>query len=306
VKKFRRVVARDRVHAGVIALLFASAFVFGQGTMEKVPDEEASRDSPGLHSPGSRLMAQVGEIEVLNGPVSFHTRNYLSFGVLANVRANWQRALSEKGLIPTDEQKVFTVEFTILKDGTLDSRKLVESSGDPELDGTGLAAVAKSAPFTAVPEEFSGEYLELRCHFYLNPGRRIPSMSRAGRGAGWTDTAGNVPAAGEGVGTGTGVGVSVSHGNGGPTKPRPIYAPDPEYSEQARKAGVQGTITLKVTVDANGDVADVKLVKGMGSGLDEKAIEAVRTWKFRPGTEDGTPVRSEIDVEVSFHLFNQR
>jgi TonB family protein len=304
VKNFRRVVARDLVHAGVIGLLFASAFAFGQGTMEKVPDGEASRDSAGLHGPGSRLMAQVGEIEVLNGPVSFHTRNYLSFGVLANVRANWQRALSEKGLIPTGGQKVFTVEFTILKDGTLDRRKLVESSGDTELDGTGLAAIAKSAPFTAIPEEFSGENLNLRCHFYLNPGRRIPSISRAGRGAGWTDTAGNVPAAGEGVGTGTGVGVG--HGNGGSTKPRPIYTPEPEFSDQARKAGVEGTITLKVAVDANGDVAEVKVVKGLGSGLDEKAIEAVRTWKFKPGTEDGTPVRSEIDVEVSFHLFNQR
>ncbi len=65
---------------------------------------------------------------------------------------------------------------------------------------------------------------------------------------------------------------------------------------------MQGTVVLKVTVDANGDVADVKVTKGVGSGLDEKAVEAVRTWKFKPGTEDGTPVRSEIDVEVSFHL----
>jgi TonB family protein len=295
-KNIRRALAKDLVHACAIALL-VETFAFSQGTLEKVPDGDASQTAPSLHSPGSRLMAQVGEIEVLNGPVSFHTRNYLGFGVLANIRANWQRALSAKGLIPASGQKAFTVEFTILKDGTLDSRKLVESSGDPELDGTGLDAVAKSAPYMAAPAEFSGEYLKLRCHFYLNPGRRIPFVSRAARGVGSTETADNMPRAGEGT----------LHGNGGgATKPRAVYAPNPPFSDEARRANVQGTVVLTVTVDANGDVADVKVVKGLGSGLDENAVETVRTWKFKPETEDGTPVKSEIAVEVSFHLYNQR
>jgi TonB family protein len=300
VKKIRRAVARDLVHASVIVLFLAGTVAFAQGTMERVPDGDANQGSPGLHSPNSNQMAQVGEIEVLNGPVSFHTRNYLGFGVLANIRANWRRGLSEKGLIPATGQKAFTVEFTILKDGTLDSRKVVESSGDAELDRSGLDAVAKSAPFMAVPAEFSGESLKLRCHFYLNPGRRIPSVSRSARGAGSTDTADNTPTAGEGAGAGRGTGVI--QGNGGPTKARPIYSPSPEFSDEARRDKVQGTVSLMVTVDASGDVADVKVVKGLGSGLDEKSIEAVRTWKFKPGTEDGIPVRSEIKVEVSFRL----
>jgi TonB family protein len=300
-KKIRRAVGKYLVNPGMIALLFVSA-ALAQGTWEQLPNGDPNQSSPGLHGPGSRLVAQVGDVEVLNGPVSFHTRNYLGFGVLANIRANWQRGLSEKGLIPASGQKVFAVEFTILKDGTLDSRKLVASSGDSEVDGTGLDAIAKSAPFMAVPAEFSGESLKLRCHFYLNAGRRIPFVSRAGREAGSSDTADNMPAAGEGTGAGTGTGVGTIHGIGGPTKPRAIYTPIPEFSDQARKDHVQGTVVLKVTVDANGDVADVKVTKGLGSGLDEKAVEAVRTWKFKPGTEDGTPVRSEIDVEVSFHL----
>lgn len=86
------------------------------------------------------------------------------------------------------------------------------------------------------------------------------------------------------------------------TRPRLVYGPDPEYSDQARKANVEGTILLKVTVTENGDVANVQVTKGLGSGLDEKAVEAVRTWKFKSGTKDGTPVSSEINVEVSFHL----
>lgn len=296
VKNVRKAVAGNLVCASLIALLFAGTFAFGQGTMEKVRGSDANQSSPALDRPNSNQMAQVGEMEVLNGPVSFHTRNYLGFGLLANIRTNWQRALNEKGLIPASGQKAFTVEFTILKDGTLDSRRLAESSGDPELDRTGLDAVAKSAPFMAIPAEFNGEFLKLRCHFYLNPDRRIPSVRRVARGTGATETADNMPTAGGGTGT--------IHGNGGPTKPRPIYAPNPEYSDQARKAKVQGTVMLVVTVTASGDVADAKVVKGLGSGLDEKAMEAVRTWKFKPGTEDGAPVKSEINVEVSFHLYN--
>jgi TonB family protein len=282
------------LNAALIGLIAVScaASAFAQGTWQTLPDGDANQSSPGLHSPNSNLMAQVGEMEVLNGPISFHTRNYLGFGLLANIRQNWQRALSEKGLVATSDQKNLTIEFTIRKDGSLDSRRVAESSGDTALDGTGLDAIAKSAPFTPVPAEFSGEYLKLRCHFYLNPGRRIRSVNRAARGEESTDTAANLPTAGEGT----------IHGSGGPTRPRLVYGPGPEYSDQARKANVEGTVQLKVTVNENGDVADVQVTKGLGSGLDEKAIAAVRTWKFKPGTKDGTPVSSEISVDVSFHL----
>lgn len=119
-------------------------------------------------------------------------------------------------------------------------------------------------------------------------------MSRVGLGASSTEVADNAPAAGEGA----------LRGNVGATKPKAIYAPVPPFSDEARKAKVQGTILLAVTVTASGDVADVKVVKGLESGLDESAIATVRTWKFKPGTEDGTPVKSEINVEVSFHLSN--
>jgi len=234
-------------------------------------------------------------MEVLNGPISFHTRNYLGFGLLAKIRRNWQQTLSEKGLVPTSDQKAFAVEFTVLKDGTLESRRVAGSSGDAVLDGTGLDAIAKSAPFMATPAEFSGEYLKLRCHFYLNPGRRIRSVSRLERSGDSTEAADNKPPAAAGG--------STTYGSGWPTKPRPIYSPGPEFSEHARKAKIQGTVVLKVVVDANGDVADVHIVRSLEDSLDLKAIEAVRTWKFKPGTEDGAPVKSEITVEVDFHLY---
>ncbi len=267
--------------------------------LERVPDGDANQNSPGLRTPNSNLVAQVGEIEVLNGPVSFHTRNYVNFGVLAHVRKNWQQILSEKGLVPTSEQKAFTLEFTILKDGTLDSRRIAESSGDAELDRTGLDAIAKSAPFMAVPPEFEGDFLKLRCHFYLNPGRRIRSLGPALLENERSDIASHRSTAAEGAIHGT---EGAVHGNGA-TRPRAIYSPSPPYTDQARKAKLEGTVQLKVTVAANGDVDDVRVVKGLDRGLDQQAVETVRTWKFSPGTMDGTPVKSDIDVLVSFHLF---
>jgi TonB family protein len=291
-KGARRVIVKRLAYTNLIAFVLVSSAALAQGTWERVPNGDADQSAPHLHGPDSNQVAQVGEMEVLNGPISFHTRNYLGFGLLARIRQNWQRALNEKGLVPRSEQKEFVIEFTILKDGSLDGRKLVESSGNAELDGTGLDAVAKSAPFMAIPEEFGGEYLKLRCHFYLNAGRRIRLVSRGAREAGSADTADNIPTAGKGT----------IHGDGGFTKPRLIYGPSPEFSEEARKAKVEGTIELKVTVDASGDVDDARVTNGLGSGLDEKAIEAVRKWKFKPGTKDGTPVTSEIKVDVSFRV----
>ena len=260
--------------------------------MQRVPTGDPNQTPPELHGPNSNQIAQVGEVEVLNGPISFHVRGYLGFGVVSHIRQNWQHAVEEKGLAASGEQKTLAVEFTILKDGTLDSRRLAESSGDTELDRSGLDAVAKSAPFIAIPGEFSGQYLKLKCHFYLNPGRRIPAVSRATLTGESTDAADSTPTAGEGT----------IHGNGGPTRPQPIYSPSPEFSDEARKAKVGGSVLLKASVNADGDVADVIVLRSLGSGLDEKALEAVRRWKFKPGTKDGVPVATEINVEVSFHL----
>jgi protein TonB len=62
-------------------------------------------------------------------------------------------------------------------------------------------------------------------------------------------------------------------------------------------------VLLKVTVTASGDVGNIKVAKGLGYGLDEKAEEAVRTWKFKPATKDGVPVDYELAVEVDFRLY---
>jgi TonB family protein len=86
------------------------------------------------------------------------------------------------------------------------------------------------------------------------------------------------------------------------TFPVLLYKMLPEYSEEARKAKYQGTVLLKVLVDASGQVANVDVARSLGLGLDEKAMAAVRQWKFRPGTKDGKPVIMQAQVEMNFRL----
>jgi TonB family protein len=81
-----------------------------------------------------------------------------------------------------------------------------------------------------------------------------------------------------------------------------IHKVEPRYSNQARKAKFSGTVLLSIVVAANGLPRDIKVVRPLGLGLDEKAIEAVRKWRFRPGMKDGRAVNVFAQVEVSFRL----
>jgi TonB family protein len=85
--------------------------------------------------------------------------------------------------------------------------------------------------------------------------------------------------------------------------PKPIYTPDPEYSEEARGAKLEGDVRLAVTVATDGTVHDVKVVKSLGKGLDEKAVAAVREWRFEPLIENGKPIESTLQITVTFRLY---
>ncbi len=77
---------------------------------------------------------------------------------------------------------------------------------------------------------------------------------------------------------------------------------DPEYSEEARKAKFQGTVVLNIEVDASGNVANVAVARTLGLGLDEKAVEAVKQWQFKPAMKDGTAIPVQVQVAMSFRL----
>ena len=87
-----------------------------------------------------------------------------------------------------------------------------------------------------------------------------------------------------------------------PCSPKSSCKVEPEYSEEARKAKFQGTVVLFVVVDENGKPRDLKVIRPLGLGLDQKAIEAVEKWKFAPGKKDGKPVAVQATIEVNFRL----
>jgi TonB family protein len=86
------------------------------------------------------------------------------------------------------------------------------------------------------------------------------------------------------------------------TQPGIIIRNDPEYSTEATRAFVQSTVLLNITVGEDGKAHDIKVAQPSGFGLDEKAVEAIETWVFRPGTKDGQPVPMPANVEMNFHL----
>jgi TonB family protein len=91
---------------------------------------------------------------------------------------------------------------------------------------------------------------------------------------------------------------------GGRVKPpRALYAPDPEYSESARRHKQQGMGVLKIIVTPEGKVARIKVERVIGFGLDQKAVNAVCQWKFTPALREGQPVAVQITVEVTFRLY---
>ena len=84
--------------------------------------------------------------------------------------------------------------------------------------------------------------------------------------------------------------------------PAPITRVEPGYSEEARLAKLQGTVKIALIVDAEGNPKDPVVIGSLGLGLDEKAVEAVKQWKFRPATVGGKPVAAKVTIEVNFRL----
>jgi TonB family protein len=150
----------------------------------------------------------------------------------------------------------------------------------PQIDASGLGD-----PFSTslIPSNGPGD------HGGIGPGQDGGVGPRRGPGFGDDD------------GTGC-CGRGVFHPGGDVTRPELLSRIDPEYTEEARKTKYQGSVVLSVIIQKNGTVGDVRVVRPLGMGLDEKAVAAVRQWRFRPGAKSGTPVDVIAQVEVTFRL----
>ena len=129
------------------------------------------------------------------------------------------------------------------------------------------------------------------------------------------------PLVGMSMGNGSGTGLGAGHGSGlgpgsggntgggprrvggGVSAPEVIFQVEPEFSEEARKAKVAGNVLVALWVGVDGLPTHVRVLRGVGMGLDEKAIEAVKQYRFRPGMENGKPVMTEVNIEVNFQIF---
>lgn len=108
---------------------------------------------------------------------------------------------------------------------------------------------------------------------------------------------------GVGMGNGGGYGGGVMSVGGGVSAPQLIHSVDPEFTDAARRANLQGIVSIQLIVDAEGNPQDIHVVKHLGMGLDQKAIEAVHQYRFRPAMFQGHPVAVQMIINVNFHLY---
>ena len=87
--------------------------------------------------------------------------------------------------------------------------------------------------------------------------------------------------------------------------PALIHKVEPEYTEEARQAKLEGTVLLKVEITPEGKATNIKVMHGLGMGLDEKAVECVAQWRFKPGMKDGQPVTVEAQIEINFRFLDK-
>ena len=130
------------------------------------------------------------------------------------------------------------------------------------------------------------------------------SGSGAGMGTGGGGGLGSGNGNGYGPGSGGNAGGGVYQIGGGISSPIPIFQPEAEFSDEARRAKYQGVVLISLIVDAQGNPQNVHVIRSLGMGLDEKAMEAVRKYKFKPAMKDGkTPVPVMATIEVNFRLY---
>lgn len=128
------------------------------------------------------------------------------------------------------------------------------------------------------------------------------SGANSGFGSGMGGGIGMGHGSGNGVGGGGGFGGGVMSVGGGVSAPEVIHSVEPEFTEEARKSNFQGTVAIQLIVDPQGNPQDVRVVRHLGMGLDQKAMDAVRQYKFRPAMYQGHPVAVQMVIEVAFRL----
>jgi TonB family protein len=241
--------------------------------------------APGSGQTVAERVPNVSGFEVLSKATPEELKNY-PFRILAGIRNHWFAQLRELEKSADWKPGTAVVEFEINRDGSLGDVRVVDSAGNAALDTAASQAISTAVPFPILPETYPGQKLRFRYHFgYDQPTTsEAPMCSGPNWGAHPTDY--QVRKVGNGV-----------------EAPRTTHAADPEYSDAARRMKYQSRVRLAGTVDPQGKFTDLCVLVPAGAGLDEKAMSAVRTWRFEPASLGGEPVAVRINVEVDFRLY---
>jgi len=223
------------------------------------------------------------EGQLMHATPSPELDSYLKSSVLPLVRANWYQLVSKSKELGGD----VTVEFTIMKDGSTRAAKLTEGPGHRILGDLATTAISKSGPFAPLPANVTS--VDVRTTFSYQPAVNGQSTDGAS-GAGFSGTC------------------NKEKNSNCVTPPQVILSPPPQdaLGSASGSTTYAGKATLQLIVTKEGKPTDIKVLKSLGPELDQKAIAAVQNWKFLPATKNGTPVATQIVVEVEFHLNDQK
>lgn len=256
------------IHIALLSLILAGALFHHEVTQREEPREHVTLIAP---SPDSYTLPTSKQVVSGGGGGGLHDPLPASKGRLPKLA---MEQITPPQIVVRNEKPKLTAAPTVVVPPQVHlAENHMPSLGNP---------VAVALP-TAPPSSGVGS------------GGGIGSGSGSGIGVG--------RGSGVGPGSGGGIGGGVFKVGGGISAPRPIATPDPVYTEAAREAKTQGTCILWLIVDAEGRPRDIRVVHGLGFGLDAKAIEAVKQWRFEPALKDGRPVNVQISVEVGFRLY---
>jgi len=274
-------------------------------------------------------LVDTGELKSLvAGSDFFDTRTAVRAGLRARQAAALDTSVSESPLLPgsnlREEQGFSAVASSLLHvavlaallwstsgavemAATTPKERLVFLAGPGPGGGGGGGGRAPRAPVTRIEkpkptaaQSFTPEPQPLPSRALVAPvalvaGENKP-LSPEAEGAG--------PGVGPGVdeGTGGGAGGGPFRPGSGIDPPRLLREVKAQYSDDARTRGVSGDVVLEIVIKSDGSVGDVKVLRGLGFGLDERAVAAVRNWRFAPARRLGSPVDVIVEVEVEFSL----
>jgi TonB family protein len=265
-------------------ILIACTRFFAQNP-SSTEDSPSVTNSAASHSGAEHRIYPSG-FEILSREKDPEALGFYPNQILAGVRSKWYPRIPELQKSVGRKRGITVIEMEIGCDGSLRKMITVESAGEASLDATASLAISSSAPFARLPEAYHEKSLKIRMHFgYDQPASaEAPFCDGPNWGAHPAEYA--LYRVGEGI-----------------RPPRAKYSPDPEYSEEGRRHKYMSVVQIAGTVDPQGYFTDLCLTQAGGAGLDEKAMEAVKTWKFEPATLRGEPVAIRLNVEVSFRLY---